>query len=95
MNKDTEFINLMRQTTYFMLYCTLVEMGAGEDLLKAFEEYKKADLQGIQAAGEWVREWQQAKVSETLKDAYLLNEQCRKQQEKIFDIPTQKKETLS
>lgn len=95
MNKDTEFINIMRQTTYFMLYCSLMEMGAGEEALKAFEEYKKADLQGIQTAGAWVREWQQAKVSETLKDAYLLDEQRRKQQEKIFDFSAQKKETLS
>lgn len=86
MNKDTEFINIMRQTTYFMLYCTLMEMGAGEGVLKAFDEYKKADLQGIQAAGAWVREWQQAKVTEKLKEAYLMEEQRKNREEDLFNI---------
>lgn len=97
MNKDTEFINLMRQTTYFTLYCTLMEMGAGEDVLKAFEEYKKADLQGIQAAGAWVREWQQAKVAEMMKEAYLLSEKQQQKQEELFSntITKQKKDFFS
>ena len=81
MNKDTEFINIMRQTTYFMLYCSLMEMGAGEDALKAFEEYKKADLQGIQTAGAWVREWQQARTSELIKDGYV--KECDRQKQEM------------
>lgn len=86
MNKDTEFINIMRQTTYFMLYYSLMEMGAGADILKAFEEYQKADLQGIQTAGVWVREWQQAKIAEAMKEAYLMGENSRKHQEELFTI---------
>lgn len=86
MNTDTEFIKNMRQTTYFILFCTLMEMGVDTDTLKAFEEYKKADLQGIQTAGAWVREWQQAKVSEAIKEAFLLDEKRRKQQEDLFNI---------
>lgn len=93
MKTDTKFIDLIRQTTYFMHYCSLMEMGAGADILKAFEEYQKADLQGIQTAGAWVREWQQAKIAEAMKKAYLMGESSRKQQEELFTIgmPDKKK----
>ena len=91
MDADTTFIKIMRQKTYFALYCTLMEMGADAGTLKAFEEYKKADLQGIQTAGAWVREWQQAKVSEAIKEAFLLDEKRRKQQEDVFNIKATEK----
>lgn len=86
MKTDTKFIDLMRQTTYFTIYCSLMEMRAGADILKAFEEYQKADLQGIQMAGAWVREWQQAKIAEAMKEAYLMGEDSRKHQEELFTI---------
>lgn len=86
MKTDTKFIDLMRQTTYFILCFSLMEMGAGADILKAFEEYQKADLQEIQTAGAWVREWQQAKIAEAMKEAYLMGESSRNQQEELFTI---------
>lgn len=95
MKTGTEFIDLMRQTTYFTLYCSLMEMGAGADILNAFKKYEKADLQEIQTAGAWVREWQQAKIAEAMKEAYLMGENSRKQQEQLFTIGTSEKKKLS
>lgn len=96
MNAKLEVFNgFMRTATYNMLYNVLLEMGAGAAALKAFEEYKKAELQDIQTAGTWVREWQQAKASEMMKEAFLLNEKQQKQREDLFSITAPKKETLS
>lgn len=95
MSEKEVFNGFMRLATYNMLYNALLEMGAGAAALKAFESYKKAELQDIQTAGAWVREWQQAKVSEMIKENFLLSEKQRKQQEDLFSITVPKKETPS
>lgn len=89
------FNGFMRTATYNILYNVLLEMGAGAAVLRAFEDCEKAELQDIQTAGAWVREWQQAKVSEAIKEAYLLNEKQRKQQDEIFNIAEPKNKILN
>lgn len=60
-------------------YSILQEMGAGNAMLKEYEKYKEAPLEELQKAGAYVAAWQQAKIAEMTKEAYL---ETRQRQEK-------------
>ena len=61
-------------------YRILQEMGAGNAMLKEYEKYKEAPLEELQKAGAYVAAWQQAKVAEITKEAYLEAEKRHEQE---------------
>nr|DAR98292.1 MAG TPA: hypothetical protein [Caudoviricetes sp.] len=90
MAKEKILDGITRAYIYNANYRALQEMGAGTKLLKAFEEYKEAPLRELKAAAEYVAAWQQAKIAELQKDAYI---EARRQQEKIKE-ENEKKENF-
>lgn len=73
------FQTMVSAYIYNANYRILQEMGAGNEMLKAYEEYKEAPLEELQKVGAYVAAWQQAKVAEITKEAYL---EAHRQQEK-------------
>ena len=75
------FQTMVSAYIYNANYCILQEMGAGNTMLKEYEKYKEAPLEELQKAGAYVAAWQQAKVAEITKEAYL-EAQRRQEMEK-------------
>ena len=73
------FQSIVNAYIYNANYRILQEMGAGNAMLKEYEKYKEAPLEELQKAGAYVAAWQQAKVAEMTKEAYL---EARQRQEK-------------
>lgn len=73
------FQTMVSAYIYHANYHILQEMGAGTAMLKEYEKYKEASLEELQKAGAYVAAWQQAKVAEITKEAYL---EAQRRQEK-------------
>lgn len=78
-NKFGQFEKMIKDYIYNMNCCALQEMGASEEMLKAYGEYKEASIAELQNATQYVAVWQQAKMMEAVKESYV---KAQRQQEK-------------
>ncbi len=78
--KTKKFEEMAHACIYSINYRTLLELGASAEMLKAYEEYKKAPLDELQSATRYITVWKQAKTAEAVKEAYL---KAQRQQEKM------------
>ena len=79
------FQTMVSAYIYNANYRILQEMGAGNAMLKEYEKYKEAPLEELQKAGAYVAAWQQAKVAEITKEAYLEAEKRHEQEKADYE----------